>query len=158
MIANLRNDLRIVDRPALARMGDRVRPAAPADDDLTDPLTAHSMAVVAGDRCVGVGGLEIQAGTALRRSLALDSPRRGTGVGGRLVDVPERHACSPGRSGPHPLTDRFEPSIHRLGHVRVPCDGAPPEVRTARPFSALCPSTAVLMREPLPSLTTGRPS
>jgi GNAT superfamily N-acetyltransferase len=85
-------------------LGESGLPAA----DLTPRHLEHFFVRRMGGRIVGVVGLEPAGGAALLRSLAVDSRRRGNGLGRMLVQHAEGHARELGAETLYLLTTTAE--------------------------------------------------
>ena len=118
-------------------------------DDLDDPTIALYGAIADG-RLVGVIGLQLLAGAGLLRSLAVAAAVRDHGLGGELCDHVLREARDLGLSELWLLTTSARDYFTRRGFEAVGRDQVPDAVRATAQFASLCPSTATVMRRPLP--------
>lgn len=107
--------------------------------------------VVAGDSDLpmGVIGLERCGDVGLLRSLAVTPHRRGSGLGGELVDALERRARESGVRELYLLTTSAADFFARRGYAVVPRAQAPASIQATQEFSTLCPSQAVCLRKTL---------
>ncbi len=97
----------------------------------------------------GVVGLECFGPVGLIRSLAVSSGARGRGLGRALVSAIEADARAAGVAELYLLTTTAEGFFSKLGYVRIARDDAPLAIASTTQFSALCPSSAVVMRKAL---------
>lgn len=117
-----------------------------------DGLAAHfTTAVVArvGTDVVGSAVLECYPDGALLRSVAVAPERHGRGIGHRLVAEAVTLAETVGVPAVYLLTttaDGFFPKVH---FERIARSDVPPGVQTSIEFTAVCPSSAVVMRRAL---------
>lgn len=118
-------------------------------DDLDDPTIVLYGAMEAG-RLAGVIGLQVLAGAGLLRSLAVAAEVRDRGLGGELCDRVLREARERGLSELWLLTTSAGDYFTRRGFEAVGRDQVPDAVRATAQFASLCPSTATVMRRPLP--------
>lgn len=103
---------------------------------------------VARDRAgnvVGAVGAEVHGEEALLRSLVVVPDRRGTGMGGRLVDALERAAFGWGVRRWWLLTTTAEHFFAARGFGVVARCAAPEAIRATGQFSGGCASAAVCM-------------
>ncbi len=101
---------------------------------------------VAGDRLVGVAGVELYDNTALLRSVAVDPGWRGTGLGRRLTDLALDAAESAGAQEIYLLTTTADRYFPRVGFSRVSRETVPTALMASREFQGACPASAVVMR------------
>ena len=83
----------------------------------------------------------------LLRSLAVSMGARGRGLGRALVSAMEDEARAAGVADIYLLTTTADRFFSKLGYVRIGRDEAPVAIRSTAQFSALCPSSAVVMRK-----------
>jgi len=100
-------------------------------------------------RLVGVVGLEACSGVGLLRSLAVESSRRGGGLGSELVAALERLAGGEGITDLYLLTTTAETFFARCGYRRLSRESAPAGIRASSEFSSICPASAAFMRKTL---------
>jgi amino-acid N-acetyltransferase len=98
----------------------------------------------------GVVGLEALGTSALLRSLCVASERRKQGLARSLCAAIEALARGHGVRELYLLTTTARPFFERQGFAVGTRDTAPAEIRATAEFRDLCPSTASLMRKPLP--------
>jgi amino-acid N-acetyltransferase len=94
-----------------------------------------------------VAGLERFGPVGLLRSLAVSTGARGRGLGRALVSAIEDEARSSGIADLYLLTTTADEFFSRLGYVRIARDETPVAIASTAQFSALCPSSAVVMRK-----------
>jgi len=97
---------------------------------------------------VAAVGLELVGRVALLRSLVVDREMRGQGLGGKLVAAAEALASRSEVESIYLLTTTAEEFFRTRGYRIVARAEAPAEIQRTTQFSALCPSTAVLMVKP----------
>ncbi len=106
-----------------------------------------------GNRIVGSAALEFYQEGALLRSVAVDAEHRGTGIGGELtrmaLDIAKRH----GLSEVYLLTSTAERFFPRFDFTIVDRADVPVTVQTSAEFAHACPSTAIVMRRIVTSMT-----
>jgi len=123
----------------------------PTDD--VDGKLEHFFGAGREGRVDGVVGLELLSGVALLRSLAVDSEKRGRGMGRGLVKAAERYAREKGVQRIYLLTETAEGFFSSLGYKTIERSAAPEGIRGTREFSELCPASASFMaKEPVISL------
>lgn len=93
----------------------------------------------------GVAGLEMHGRDGVLRSVAVDSARRGEGLGGLLTHRVIEHARGAGLRRLYLLTTTAEGYFPRLGFRIIARDDASPEVRQSVEFREACPASAVAM-------------
>jgi amino-acid N-acetyltransferase len=125
--------------------------------DLGGAQLAHFTLCKGGDALLGTVGLELLGDLALLRSLAVAPEARGKRLGHALSERARDAAARQGVATLYLLTNTAEPLFARWGFRRVDREGAPEAVRATREFSALCPSSAVLMTLPLAPRPTPSP-
>lgn len=96
----------------------------------------------------GAVGLELYGEIALLRSLVVTQKHLGMGLGRRLVAAAEELAQERGVRAIYLLTTTADSFFEYLGFRRVPRDRTPEAIRTSKEFSALCPSSAIVMVKP----------
>ena len=114
-------------------------------EDVTPEMLEHFLTAHAGNALVGAVGVEVLGETGLLRSLAVDEPQRGTGLGKQLVEATEEHAREQGVRELYLLTTTAEEFFASLGYRPVPREKAPPAIRATRQFADLCPSSSAFM-------------
>ena len=111
-------------------------------DDLDDP-TITLVGAFMDDTLVGVIGLQVCDDVTLLRSLAVDPAHRDRGIAAALC---ERVFVLAGARDLYLLTESADSYFARLGFEPVERESVPAAIRTTAQFSALCPSSARLMR------------
>lgn len=114
-------------------------------DDLTEELLRHFLVLRDEGQVLGVIGLELHSDVALLRSLVVAEEFRGRNHGAALTSAAESLARRLGIVSVYLLTTSAESFFQSRGYRRISRDAAPPQIRATTQFSALCPSTAVLM-------------
>jgi arsenite methyltransferase len=107
----------------------------------------YAIAVVAEGRGpMGVAGLEVHGGSGLLRSVAVDPRWRGRGVGAALTRDRIEAAEAQGLTALYALTTTAPDYFSRLGFEIVERSEAPAEIRASHEFSAVCPTSATVLR------------
>lgn len=114
-------------------------------EDVTPEILEHFLMAHAGNALVGAVGLEAYGEMGLLRSLAVDEPQRGTGLGKRLVAAMEEHARDQGVRELYLLTTTAEDFFTNLGYRKLPREQAPAAIAGTEQFSSLCPSSSCFM-------------
>jgi amino-acid N-acetyltransferase len=114
-------------------------------DDLTDDLVSTFLVLRDNGIVRGAVGLECHGEIALLRSLVVQEEFRGHGRGAQLLNAAETLARELKVRSIYLLTTTADAFFARWGYKRVNRDDVPDEIRTTKQFSALCPSTAVIM-------------
>lgn len=117
----------------------------------SDLSTARPEFIVAcdGERVIGTGALEHFGATALLRSVAVESSRRDSGIGRRIVDELERRARSAGIEELTLLTLTARDFFVRQGYCVKERGQLPPAVLQSAELRSLCPASAVCMAKSL---------
>jgi amino-acid N-acetyltransferase len=97
---------------------------------------------------VAAVGLEVFGKVALLRSLVVDPQLRRQGLGMHLTKAAEALARRTGVETIYLLTTTAEEFFRARGYRIVARSEAPAAIPSTTQFSALCPSTAVLMVKP----------
>lgn len=97
----------------------------------------------------GIVGLELYGDVALLRSLVVAQHARGNGAGAALTQAAENLAAELGAKQIYLLTTSAERFFSARGYGNIDRREAPPSIQGTTQFSALCPSTAVLMMKSL---------
>lgn len=135
-------------RPSLEAVKMLLMQADLPTDDLDERLE-HFFGAGSGGRLDGVVGLELFAGVALLRSLAVAPEARGRGLGRALVDAAEQHARVNGVRHLFLLTETAEGFFNSLGYGAAERSTAPEEILGTQEFSKLCPASASFMAKEL---------
>lgn len=98
-------------------------------------------------RLVGTAGLEVFGPVALLRSVLVVPEKRGSGYGKYLLRGVEAYARAQGVLRLYLLTTTAEHFFQHRGFRVAGRESAPLAIRNTFEFSALCPSTAVLMKK-----------
>jgi amino-acid N-acetyltransferase len=134
--------------PALYALLDRAGlPVAGLNEHTATTLVARM------DRqIVGSVGLELYGRAALLRSVAVDAPWRGQGLGSQLVDAALVLANAQGVDQLYLLTETAAPYFARRGFVPIARTGVDPVVTTSIEFTSACPASAQAMCLVLPQV------
>jgi amino-acid N-acetyltransferase len=106
---------------------------------------------VDGERIVDTVGIERHDDVGLLRSLSVVPARRGTGLGGSLVDALERRAAELGLRELVLLTTTARDFFAHRGYSAIARDAAPEAVRRSAEFRSLCPASSAVMTKPVPT-------
>ena len=98
---------------------------------------------------IGAAGLEVYGPSALLRSVVVKDEWRGSGVGGRLIDLALGEARVRGIEDVFLLTTTAENYFPRFGFACVGRDQVSDGVKTSMEFQGACPDSAVVMRKTL---------
>lgn len=132
------------DFPAIMAL---LKAAVLPTDDLNEAMSGRFVVATAGDRLVGVCGLEVFGEAGLPRSLAVELEWRGNGLGERLVAENERRARDTGVRALYLLTTTAQAYLQRLGYEDVARDTVPAAIAAHPQFRGLCPASAKCMRK-----------
>lgn len=116
-------------------------PTAGLGDHMGDTLVARL-----GDRVVGSVALEVYAGDALLRSVAVDQSVRGTGLGVRLTEAALNQARDRGIAAVYLLTTTAQLFFPRFGFEEITRADVPRAIHASVEFESACPATATVMR------------
>lgn len=108
-----------------------------------------------GKDLIGAGALERFGGVALLRSVVVAAPRRGTGLGQRIVRELERQARASGIEELVLLTQTAAPFFERNGYRIVERASVNQAVQASEEFRSLCPASAICMAKLLAGPPTG---
>jgi amino-acid N-acetyltransferase len=113
----------------------------------SDLISAKPQFIVAyeGEAIVATGALQRFASSALLRSVAVASHRRGTGLGRILVEDLERMARAARIKQLIVLTETAKPFFEHQGYRVIERDEVPQEVQGSEEFRSLCPASATCM-------------
>lgn len=117
--------------------------------DLDERALERFLVMREDSRIDGIIGLELYGETALLRSLVVAPPARGRGAGAAMAHAAERLAADMGANTIYLLTTSAERFFRVHGYRNIDRAEAPIPIQGTTQFSALCPSTAVLMTKPL---------
>ncbi len=117
-------------------------------DGIRDRLRTTLVATENGG-VIGTAALEVFDDGALLRSVAVESSRRSSGAGGRLVQALLELASERDLRTVHLLTTTAEGYFPRFGFQRVSREVVPPGVRQSVEFTSACPASAAVMRRDL---------
>jgi len=98
---------------------------------------------------VGTAAMEHYGTVGLLRSVAVDPARRGTGLGGSLVEYVLGRAGAAGINDVFLLTTTAERYFPRHGFAVASREAVPAALAASEEFRGACPASAVLMRRRL---------
>jgi amino-acid N-acetyltransferase len=104
-----------------------------------------------GEAIVGAAAIEPYGDAGLLRSVVVAPDRRGSGIGGSLVDASEGLASELGINELYLLTDTAEAWFAGHGYRRTEREDVPERVRSSIEFTTACSDTAVAMKRRLGS-------
>jgi len=114
-------------------------------EDLTEESMRHFLVLRHAGEVNGAVGLELFGDVALLRSLVVDEKFRGRGQGTELTKAAETLANRLGVKALYLLSTSAAPFFSLLGYRRIDREDAPSQIKATTQFSALCPSSAVVM-------------
>jgi amino-acid N-acetyltransferase len=147
----------------VSRLSVTLRPAAPDDladverrlaaaglpsSDVRSKPDCFYVARADGDR-VGVGGLERRGSDGLLRSVAVEPPARGRGVGTAICDRLEAEARGAGVDALYLLTTTAAGFFADRGYAEIDREDAPAAIRETTEFAELCPASASCLHKRL---------
>jgi amino-acid N-acetyltransferase len=133
------------DLPAVHALLERQHlPLAGVDEHVQAMIVARD-----GARVVGAAAVELYAGGALLRSVAVDPAVQGRRLGHQLTEAALELARSRGADTVFLLTTTAERFFPRFGFEPITRDDVPPSVRASVEFQSACPASAVVMRKRL---------
>jgi amino-acid N-acetyltransferase len=115
-------------------------------DGLTDHLSTTIVARQDG-RIVGSAALEMYAGAALLRSVAVDPALHGQGLGHQLTQAALDMARERGVTDVYLLTTTAAGFFPKFGFAEITRDEVPLAVKASVEFVSACPSSATVMRK-----------
>jgi amino-acid N-acetyltransferase len=107
---------------------------------------SHALVARDGEAVVGSAALERYGDAALLRSVAVEEPRRGTGLGAALVGAALDLARAEGVGEVYLLTTTAPDYFPRFGFRPVARDAVAPAVTQSVEFTSACPASALAMR------------
>lgn len=105
----------------------------------------HYVVAEASGEVVGVAGLEVHGSDGVLRSVVVAEPRRGSGLGDRLVTAAVDHARDARIQRLYLLTTTAADYFPRHGFRTLSRDEAPAAIRASVEFREACPASAVAM-------------
>jgi len=135
----------IFNQPSEASVKKLLRSSNLDSSDLTPRHLRNFFGVGIKEELEGVVGLELFDAVGLLRSLAVDSSRRRTGLGSKLVTHAEDYARSQGIKSLYLLTVTAEDFFMHRGYQRTRRDDAPPAIRETKEFCEICPASSAFM-------------
>lgn len=97
-------------------------------------------------RIVGSAGLELLGNVGLLRSVAVAESHRNHQLGHRLLAAALEYARSQGLQEVFLITNTAEQYFEKNGFRKMDRSEAPAEIAQTEQFSALCPSSSVVMK------------
>ena len=119
-------------------------------DDFTKAFETGVVARAPDGAPVACAAIEPFGAAALLRSVAVDAPRRGEGLGRAIVAAAEELARESGVSELYLLTESAADWFPRLGYEPVDRALVPAPVLASVEFESACPVSALVMRKRLP--------
>jgi amino-acid N-acetyltransferase len=101
------------------------------------------------DSIVGCAAVEPYGSVGLLRSVCVAADRRGTGLGGLLVDAAEKLAAARGIGELYLLTETAEGWFPRLGYQPTTRDAVPGPLAASPEFTGACPDSAAVLHKRL---------
>jgi phosphinothricin acetyltransferase len=98
-----------------------------------------------GPALLAVAGYEPYGSAVLLRSFAVAPERRGSGLGGTLLERLEADARAAGAREAYLLTTTAADYFARHGFRRMPHEAAPPALQASAEFQGACPASAIFM-------------
>lgn len=136
----------------------RLRAARPVDGEAIVALVQRAglptedlhdvqpfMVACADDLVIGTAALERYGDVALVRSVAVDPPWRGHGIGGALLDAALGRARAAGVGRAYLLTTTAAEWFAARGFTPVPRAALPPAIAACPQVTRLCPDHATVM-------------
>ena len=123
------------------------RTGLPSADVRSNPDCFY-VACEGGER-VGVGGVENHGSAGLLRSVVVERPERGRGLGAVVCDRLEAAAAEDGVGTLYLLTTTAREFFADRGYAEIGRGEAPEVIRGTTEFADLCPATATCMRKRL---------
>jgi amino-acid N-acetyltransferase len=136
----------------LQQVRDLLAACALPSSDLDAGALHYFIGAWAGERLVGVVGLQPLDHGALLRSLAVAPEHRGDGIGSRLCDEAESLARAGGMSELYLLTTQAADYFAARGFGACARSEVPAAVQETAQFRELCPTSAVVMHKHLAPL------
>ncbi|MDR7435107.1 MAG: arsenic resistance N-acetyltransferase ArsN2 [Armatimonadota bacterium] len=120
-------------------------------DGLVEHLST-TLVARAGGSVVGSAALELYGSAALLRSVAVDPPLRGKGLGTLLTHAALTRARQHGVREIYLLTETAGEFFSRFGFQPIDRAEVPPAIQASVEFTSACPTTALVMALRLPHL------
>jgi amino-acid N-acetyltransferase len=108
---------------------------------------SHTLVARDGRRIVGTAAVEVYQDGALLRSVAVDSPYRGVGLGQRLTNAALKLVEEKQLEAVYLLTTTAEQFFPRFGFEEIRRTDVPASVQASVEFTSACPATAIAMRK-----------
>ena len=133
------------DLPEIRALLQRLQlPLAGVDEHLPTMLVARE-----GEQIVGTAGLELYAGGALLRSVAVEPSWQGRHLGHQLTEAALQLATINGANAVFLLTTTAERFFPQFGFEQIAREHVPSSVRASVEFQSACPASAIVMRKQL---------
>ena len=117
----------------------------PTEDLTEEKLRNFFVAENAKGLILGCVGIEIKKEAGLLRSLYIDSPYRGQGIGKRLVKELEAISAVKGVAELYLLTTTAEGLFRELSYKKIDREAVPDFIKETEEFRTLCPGSAACM-------------
>lgn len=130
------------DKPALIHL---LESAKLPISDLPEDLSGFTLAFE-GDQLVGSAGIENLGDCALLRSVAVAETHQNLGLGRQLQDHALAYARAHGLETACLITTSAEKYFESLGFQRIERSEVPTSIAETEQFTALCPSSAIVMQ------------
>jgi amino-acid N-acetyltransferase len=114
-------------------------------EDLAGTTQVRFIVAMRKTHLIGCIGIEMTGGHALLRSLAVLQTKRGTGIGGQLLERAEHLCRHHNVVATYLLTLTAEKFFARRGYTRVSRDDVPSGIRSTSEFASVCPASSALM-------------
>jgi len=101
----------------------------------------------AGNKVIGVAGMEIYGNYGLLRSVAIEPEHRGLGIADKLISHIESLANSKKLSALYLLTETAPEYFRNKGFVEIGREMVPEEIQCSSEFSHVCPVSAIVMKK-----------
>ena len=98
------------------------------------------------NKIIGIGGVELYGKIALLRSITILKEYRGKSLGISIFSKIKKYAMEHEVGEIYLLTETAEDFFGKLGFIPVSRDIVPLLIKQTKQFSALCPSSAVVMK------------
>lgn len=119
----------------------------PAEDVRSNPERFY--VAYSEDTRVGIGGLEPYGAVGLLRSVVIERPARGNGLGVALCDALEAAASENDVETLYLLTTTAAEFFANRGYVEIDRSDPPAPIQRTTEFDDLCPATATCMKKSL---------
>ena len=141
----IRTNMETFIQPAEAGVKRLLKASQLDSSDLTPEHLRHFFGLGTKEEPEGIVGLELFDTVALLRSLAVDSSRRGIGLGSKLIAHAEDYARNLGIKSLYLLTNTAESFFKHRGYKCTGRDDAPSAIRETKEFSEICLVSSAFM-------------